>query len=243
MSKTILLADDSVTIRKVVELTFMEEDYELISVGAGNEALERAEESTPDLLIADVHMPEPGGYDVCRALREKDPTLPVLLLVGSFEPFDPAEVQACGADAFLKKPFDSQELLQKVEELLESRGEAGEGIEEEAPAVGEEAEAPFAFSAEPAAEISTEDSTASTEAAVEEITEEVSEEVRVEELRVKPSSETKEGLSDEAVEQIARRVVELLSNDAVREVAWEVVPDLAEVVIKDRLRELESQVE
>jgi CheY-like chemotaxis protein len=215
MSKTILLADDSVTIRKVVELTFMEEDYELISVGTGNEALGRSEESTPDLLIADVHMPEPGGYDVCRALKEKDPNLPV------------------------KKPFDSQELLQKVEELLESRGEAGEGIEEEAPAVGEEAEAPFAFSVEPVPDISAEDLPASTEAAVEE----VAEEVRVEEFRVEPSPETREGLSDEAVEQIARRVVELLSNDAIREVAWEVVPDLAEVVIKDRLRELESQVE
>jgi CheY-like chemotaxis protein len=239
MSKTILLADDSVTIRKVVELTFMEEDYELISVGTGNEALERSEESTPDLLIADVHMPEPGGYDVCRALKEKDPNLPVLLLVGSFEPFDPAEVQACGADAFLKKPFDSQELLQKVEKLLESRGEAADEIEEEVPAAGEEVEAPFAFSVEPVPDISAEDLPASTEAAVEE----VAEEVRVEEFRVEPSPETREGLSDEAVEQIARRVVELLSNDAIREVAWEVVPDLAEVVIKDRLRELESQVE
>jgi YesN/AraC family two-component response regulator len=188
-------------------------------------------------------MPEPGGYDVCRALKEKDPTLPVLLLVGSFEPFDPTEVQACGADAFLKKPFDSQELLQRVEELLEGRGGEGEGIAEEAAAVGEEVEAPVAFSAEPTPELPAEPSPARTEAAVEGVTGGISEEVRVEELRVEPSPEGREGLSEEVVEQIARRVVELLSNDAVREVAWEVVPDLAEVVIKDRLRELESQVE
>ena len=50
-------------------------------------------------------------------------------------------------------------------------------------------------------------------------------------------------LTDEQVERIARRVVELMGEEAIRKVAWEVVPDMAEVVIRDRIRELESQVE
>jgi hypothetical protein len=50
-------------------------------------------------------------------------------------------------------------------------------------------------------------------------------------------------LSDEDVDRIARRVVELMGDKAVRDIAWEVIPDLAEVVIRDRLRELESQAE
>jgi CheY-like chemotaxis protein len=108
MSRKILLADDSVTIRKVVELTFMEEDYELTAVGDGREALPKLDEMVPDLVIADVHMGEVGGFEVCEEAKKKYPDVPVLLLVGTFEPFDRADVEKYGADAFLKKPFDSQ---------------------------------------------------------------------------------------------------------------------------------------
>ncbi len=118
MSRTILLADDSVTIQKVIELTFMEEDYEVVAAGDGDEALERLDELRPDFVIADVHMPGASGIDVCRRAKQLYPDVPVLLLVGTFEPFDEAEARAAGADAHLKKPFDSQELLQLVDDLM-----------------------------------------------------------------------------------------------------------------------------
>ncbi|MEE8524767.1 MAG: response regulator, partial [Thermoanaerobaculia bacterium] len=88
MSRTILLADDSVTIQKVVELTFMDQDYEVVAVSDGKAALTKLAEQQPDLLIADVHMPGADGYEVCRSSKEIYPDLPVLLLVGTFEPFD-----------------------------------------------------------------------------------------------------------------------------------------------------------
>lgn len=118
MSRTILLADDSVTIQKVIELTFMEEDYEVVAAGDGDEALERLDELRPDFVIADVHMPGASGIDVCRRAKQLYPDVPVLLLVGTFEPFDEDEARAAGADAHLKKPFDSQELLQLVDDLM-----------------------------------------------------------------------------------------------------------------------------
>lgn len=140
MSRTILLADDSVTIQKVIELTFMEEDYDVLAVSDGDEALEKLGETSPDIVIADVHMPGASGLDVCRRSKVAHPDIPVLLLVGTFEPFDEAEAEAAGADAHLKKPFDSQELLQRVGELMSGDGPAGAAGSEADPAAagGEE---------------------------------------------------------------------------------------------------------
>ncbi len=121
MKRRILLADDSVTIQKVIELTFMDEDYEVRAVSNGDEAVALLSSLNPDFVIADVHMPGANGYEVCRRAKQIRPDLPVLLLVGTFEPFDEAQARAVGADSHLKKPFDSQELLQRVEELLASK--------------------------------------------------------------------------------------------------------------------------
>ncbi len=124
MKRRILLADDSVTIQKVIELTFMDEDYEVRAVSNGDEAVALLAEMHPDFVIADVHMPGANGYEVCRRAKALRADLPVLLLVGTFEPFDEAQAHAVGADSFLKKPFDSQELLQRVDELIAAKGPA-----------------------------------------------------------------------------------------------------------------------
>ncbi|HKV07830.1 MAG TPA: response regulator [Thermoanaerobaculia bacterium] len=118
MRRRILLADDSVTIQKVIELTFLDEDYEVRAVSNGDEAVAALGQVDPDFVIADVHMPGANGYEVCRRSKQQRPGVPVLLLVGTFEPFDEGQARSAGADSFLKKPFDSQELLQRVEELL-----------------------------------------------------------------------------------------------------------------------------
>ena len=122
MSRRILLADDSVTIQKVIELTFMDDDYEVRAVGNGDEALAMLTALTVDFVIADVHMPGASGYEVCRRSKQLRPEVPVLLLVGTFEPFDEAQARECGANSYLKKPFDSQELLGRVHELLSASG-------------------------------------------------------------------------------------------------------------------------
>src|SRR5829696_5218556 len=121
MSRRILLADDSVTIQKVIELTFMDEDFEVRAVSNGDEAIAALQQMRPDFVIADVHMPGANGYEVCRRAKQQFPEAPVLLLVGTFEPFDESQARGSGADSFLKKPFDSQELLQRVQDLMASR--------------------------------------------------------------------------------------------------------------------------
>ena len=120
MAKKILLADDSLTIQKVVELTFSDSDYQLTSVSNGQRALDRVREERPDLILADVVMPEKNGYEVCEAIKGNPATakIPVVLLSGTFEPFDRDRAERIGADAIVSKPFDSQQLLAQVEALL-----------------------------------------------------------------------------------------------------------------------------
>ncbi|MEP7132306.1 MAG: response regulator, partial [Acidobacteriota bacterium] len=99
MAKKILLADDSLTIQKVVELTFSDSDYELVCVSNGQRALERVREDRPDLILADAVMPEKNGYEVCEAIKGDPATarIPVVLLSGTFEPFDRERAERIGA--------------------------------------------------------------------------------------------------------------------------------------------------
>lgn len=121
MTQRILLADDSVTIRKVVELTFSDEDFTIDSVGDGAQALEHARAQRPDIIISDVLMPGMNGYELCRQVKA-DPSLrsvPFLFLKGSFESFDEEKAQACGSDGFIVKPFEAQEMIAQVRKLIE----------------------------------------------------------------------------------------------------------------------------
>jgi CheY-like chemotaxis protein len=121
----LLVADDSVTIRKVVELTFAEEGVDVFAAGDGEGAMKKFVEVEPDIVLVDVNMPDPAGYQICEMIKQDETTrdIPVLLLVGSFEPFDTAEAERVGADGFLTKPFQSvRDLVGRVTELLGNSG-------------------------------------------------------------------------------------------------------------------------
>lgn len=123
MPKHILLADDSVTIQKVVELTFSEGDYQVTCVSNGKLALQAIQERRPDILLCDVIMPELNGYEVCSSVKHTPELagIPVVLMTGTFEPFDEEKARNAGADTFITKPFESKLLVEKVEELLKRR--------------------------------------------------------------------------------------------------------------------------
>jgi CheY-like chemotaxis protein len=123
--RKLLLADDSATIQKVVDLTFTDEGLEVITVGDGQQAVEMLEEVVPDIVLADVFMPGLSGYEVCEHIKQSERFrhIPVMLLVGSFEPFDEAEARRVGADDYLTKPFQSiRTLIGKVGNLLSGGG-------------------------------------------------------------------------------------------------------------------------
>src|SRR3990170_7798812 len=120
MGHTILLADDSITIQKVIELTFSDEDFNLHTVGNGQKAIDEIRTVKPDIVLCDIIMPEKNGYEVCEFIKSSQDLkhIPVLLLTGAFEPFDQERARAAGCDGFLAKPFEPQTLISKVKELL-----------------------------------------------------------------------------------------------------------------------------
>ena len=126
MSRTILLADDSLTIQKVVELTFADTDYEVVAVSSGDELLQRLPECRPDVVICDVIMPGRDGYEVCQEIKSNADYLhvPVILLTGTFEPFDRDRALAVGCSEITTKPFEARKLLETVDRLAGTLGAA-----------------------------------------------------------------------------------------------------------------------
>ena len=103
-------------------MTFANEGIDVVSVADGDAAMQKFVEISPDLVLADVNMPGMSGYQICEMIKQDDSTshIPVILLVGSFEPFDPGEASRVGSSYYFTKPFSSvRELVVKVREYLE----------------------------------------------------------------------------------------------------------------------------
>jgi CheY-like chemotaxis protein len=120
MAHKILLADDSITIQKVVNLTFTDEGIDVVTVGNGELALKKLREDAYDLVLADIFMPGRNGYEVCEYVKSQPQLsrVPVILLVGAFEPFDRSEASRVRADGHLTKPFESRILVETVKRML-----------------------------------------------------------------------------------------------------------------------------
>ncbi len=120
MSKTLLLADDSVTIQRVIELTFAHEDVRVVAVSDGRRAVQWMETEWPDIVLVDVEVPELDGYAVCAHVKQSSRLkgVPVLLLAGAFEPVDEERARSIGCDGVLVKPFEPQQLVSRVKSLL-----------------------------------------------------------------------------------------------------------------------------
>src|SRR5258705_395845 len=127
MPHKLLLADDSVTIQRVIELTFSDEDVQVIAVGNGQEAIDRVQRDHPDIVLADVGMPERNGYEVAAFIKGNPATahIPVVLLTGAFEPIDEARARSVGCDGVLVKPFEPQIVISRVKDLLAGRQPSG----------------------------------------------------------------------------------------------------------------------
>jgi len=161
-------------------------------------------------------MPGPSGYEVCRAIKASSRPIPVLLLAGTFEPFDAVLARECGSDGQVTKPFDARQLVERVEQLLapEARPRPRRTVR---PTIWRRCSTLSRRSSAP-------NPTSPFHAQ-------------------KPKGPEPQAagmsLSPAEIDAIARRVVERLSDRVLREIAWDVVPDLANVIVRQRIRELE----
>ena len=118
----ILLADDSTHAQRMGAKILTAEGHEVVTVSNGQAAVKKLSSFAPDLIVADVFMPGKNGYELCQIVKS-DPQrsyIPVLLIVGQMEPYDPAEGKRVHADGLVTKPLESSDLVPLVQRLLAS---------------------------------------------------------------------------------------------------------------------------
>jgi DNA-binding response OmpR family regulator len=119
----ILLVDDEPVIVEVVKKRLEVSGFDVVVATDGAEALQKAHTEEPKLIILDVMLPKIDGYMVCGVLKKDNRTskIPIVMLTARSQAEDEKISLECGADAYVKKPFDSQELLEKIRALIVSR--------------------------------------------------------------------------------------------------------------------------
>ena len=120
MPTTILVADDSPTIHRLVTQTFADSGFKIVSVNNGDAAIKKIDEMRPSAVLADIYMPGKNGYEVCEYVKG-NPDLaevPVILLIGAFDHFDEEKAAHAMANGHIKKPFEPQALLKLIRSLL-----------------------------------------------------------------------------------------------------------------------------
>jgi DNA-binding response OmpR family regulator len=127
----LLVADDSTTIQRVVELTFASEDIQVVAVGDGDQAIARIPVDRPDIVLVDIAMPKRNGYEVSAFVKNHRELahVPVLLLAGAFEPVDDTRAREVRSDGVIVKPFDPRQMVARVRELLNATPQPEMAIE------------------------------------------------------------------------------------------------------------------
>lgn len=137
MSHTVLVADDSLTIRQIVGMALKASPYRLVEASSARQTLDAAQ-ARPDVILLDYYMPDGSGYDVCRALKNNATTrnIPVVMLGGSYKGFDEGLARQAGADGVVMKPFKTDQLIGAIESALRAPA-AGPAVTSSGPQLGQ----------------------------------------------------------------------------------------------------------
>jgi CheY-like chemotaxis protein len=263
MTLKIFVADDSVTIQKVIALAFSSEDAVIESVLDGESAMDSVRAFQPDVVLIDIFMPGRTGYEVCARIKD-DPELcrtPVVLMVGAFEPFDESEAARVRSDGHLKKPFDPAELIQTVRSLVGDKMDPEQSETEVESCAGRDAVSDSGTADAPKhgsltrkgfvsprvwrsflgsdriLDLFDSETLEAADAGLKESAPAPARQEAVTSPDAMIPSVAGSVISDDVLDAIVDRVVKRMSEEVVREVAWEVVPELSEVIIRRTLEE------
>jgi len=260
MTLKLFVADDSKTIHKVIDLAFDDTDTVVEFAKSGDDALGAIRELRPDIVLADVCLPGINGYEICARMKESPElaSIPVILLVGTFEPFDEAEASRVGYAASLTKPFDTSELIDVVRKQVgrDTMSQENESITNFVSEVSGGSDAASLNAGVLNARIPVTrrawdsflgrdrvldvfDSDAVSRAERRRASKSVpfgDDNVAGGRPFVNPAVSADQ-LSDEVLDKIVEKVVERMSADVISEIAWEVVPELSEILIKRSIEE------
>jgi CheY-like chemotaxis protein len=115
MAHTVLIADDSRTIRQIVGMALKAQPYQIVEAGSARQAMEALQRG-PDIVLLDYYMPDGSGYEICRAIKSNAATqgIPVVMLGGTYQNFDESMARQAGADDVIWKPFKTDELVAAI---------------------------------------------------------------------------------------------------------------------------------
>ena len=258
MTATLLAIDDSKTMRKVLEITFAGENYRTVLSDSASDGLAKLRSEHPSIVLLDAILGDSNGYEICQRIKAEAPNVGVIILSSKQHPYDRTKGSTVGADDFIDKPFDTQALIDKVGALVHRMSEQAVrpaavtapvpvaapappparpaapapaaapvqrphstmsfGSAAATPASAPKASAPPARAVAPAAP--------STSAAV-------SAKVSASNLESKLSGL---GLTQDQVAGVLA-----ISKDVVEQVVWEVVPVLAEALIREEIQRLTAE--
>lgn len=267
MRQTILLADDSPTIQRLVNQTFADTRFDIVTVNNGDAAIRKFDEIEPDVVLADIYMPGKNGYEVCAHVKGHATlsSTPVILLVGAFDAYDEATATQAGATAHITKPFEPRALVELVTSNAPESGKSRKQAKKEQSATVEAPplpETPQIVESVPAVKPA--------EMPVEKPAEQPAEKekLRLVESAVVPpatavpvaTAETGDllglksifqpdgaapanvaaQLTEDDIDKIADRVIRKLSPKVIEGIAWDVVPDIAVKILRDELKKTNS---
>ena len=246
MKRTILLADDSPTIRRLVRQIFAEGSYEIVEVSNGEAAIKRLDEVRPSIVLADIYMPGKNGYEVCSHVRNH-PTLgdiPVVLLVGAFDAFDEEVARQSGATANITKPFEPGALIELVKSLAPVEEEPEpEPVQMPVQMIDEEDRV---AEPEPEIELKLEEKTPAPAPEPTPVpvppssAPPASEDLLGLETIFKDEPEAAGGITEEDIDRIADRVIQRLSAQVIESIAWDIVPDITEKIVREELKRIDE---
>jgi DNA-binding response OmpR family regulator len=247
LTKTLLAVEDSKTMRKVLGITFANDEFEAVLAESPQQAMSQLEQLRPDMVLLDVTLGEVNGYDLCRQVKSRAPGTPVMILSSRQQPYDPVRGAEVQADDFIDKPFDTQQMRDKVKKLVAANGTRAAAKPAAVPSAAPARPAPIPrtpppamppppVGRAPAAAAPAGRAAAPTPAAAvgasAAATQAVSGAVAANGAALRSRLE---GL-DLTAEQT--QAILALSREVIERVVWEVVPVLAETLIKEEIQRL-----
>jgi DNA-binding response OmpR family regulator len=240
LAKKLLAVDDSRTMRKVLGITFATDEFEAMVAESPQQALSQLDHFRPDMVLLDVTLGETNGYDLCRQVKSRAPGTPVIILSSRQQPYDPVRGAEVQADDFIDKPFDTQQMRDKVKKLAAQNGGRPAAAPARPAAAAPAAPArpapiprtpPPAMPPPPA--VARPPAPSAARAVVQSAPP-----ANVAHALASNGAALKEKLEDLDLTREQVQAVLALSRDVIERVVWEVVPVLAETLIKEEIQRL-----
>jgi CheY-like chemotaxis protein len=240
-----LAVDDSKTLRKVFEITFAgEPQFKVVVAENANDALGKLHSTAPQVVLVDVTLPDQNGYDLCAQIKSQSPSTAVVVLSSKQVPYDQGRGDAAGADDHIDKPFDTQQLIDKVGKLS-----GGARVAAPAPVAAVAMPSPPQPSAQvhaPRVASAVPRPVPAAAPASERHIKSVPPPKPKSSAPAVPAAAIGAGISADQLAQLGLSAAQVgavmaLSRDVVERVVWEVVPVLAETIIKEEIKRLTAE--